>query len=70
MLNLILFRSVLHKAVDISCAHDAGNFQRQAQGWLALHDGIVRFIFNPRLEPTIPTHVRAQVDSTREALDD
>jgi hypothetical protein len=33
------------------------------------YDGIVRFVFNPRLEPIIPTHVRAQVDSTREALD-
>lgn len=36
---------------------------------LGLHDDMVRFIYNPRLESTIPAHVRAQVDSAKDALD-
>lgn len=34
-----------------------------------LHDNIVRFIYNPRLQSTIPARVQAQVDSARDALD-
>jgi basic membrane protein A and related proteins len=36
---------------------------------LGLHDDIVKFVFNPRLESTIPEHIRMQVDSTHDALD-
>jgi hypothetical protein len=37
---------------------------------LNLHDNIVRFVLNPRLESAIPDRVRAQIDSAHIALDD
>ena len=36
---------------------------------LGLHDNIVKLVLNPRLEPTIPTSIRKQVDSVHNALD-
>jgi basic membrane protein A len=47
----------------------SGNFKPRVMS-LGLHDNIVRFIVNPRIESSIPPQLQARVDSARNALDE
>lgn len=47
----------------------SGNFKPRVIS-LGLHDNIVRFIVNPRIESSIPPQLQARVDSARNVLDE
>jgi len=47
----------------------SGNFKPRVIS-LGLHDNIVRFVVNPRIESSIPPQLEARVDSARKALDE
>lgn len=67
--ELIRIRDGFSAKISHTQTKTPAEFDENFRQYGGLHDEIVRFVFNPRLESTIPARVRAQVDSARDALD-
>jgi basic membrane protein A and related proteins len=53
----------LEVAREVKAGHFEGKIER-----MGMKDGVVSLVLNPRLEPRIPTDVRAQIDQARAAI--